>query len=208
MIGFPGSFTPEFQFIRHHIQAGNLGDIKLADTYCVQRWFLATRNTWRQDPKLSGGGQAYDTGAHMFHGLLFLVGAAPTEVTAITDNCGTPVDINSVALLRFANGAIATATVSGADVRGWENAIYISGTAGSVRTEIHGGKLELWNANGEPVKYPRVDPVPTMHRNFLDAIHGKAENLCPALWGLRQAMVMEAFYKSAKTGKPVKIAKE
>jgi predicted dehydrogenase len=207
-LGFPGSFTPEFHFIRDYVTAGKLGDVKMLDAFTSQNWLTVTRGTWRQDPALSGGGQAYDTGAHLFHGLLYLSDLRPVEVTAQIDRCGTRVDINSLALIRFDNGALASATVIGADVQSWDNAIYLSGTHGSLRTDIHGGKLELWNATGQRIKYPRVNPVASLHQNFVDTIRGRAENLCPPLWGLRQALFMDAFYQSAQTGRPARVAKE
>ena len=207
-VAFPGAFTPEFAYIRRLVTRGELGAVRLVDAFSVQNWLKATIGTWRQDPKLSGGGQAYDTGAHMFFGILYLTDLQPLEVFAMVDHCGTPVDINSVATIKLAGGAIATATVSGADVCRWDNAIYLSGKDASVRTGIHGGRLEQWNAHGDLVKYPPVTPVPFLQQAFVDCVNGRIENICPPLWGLRHAQLMDAFYKSARTGKPAKIAPE
>jgi predicted dehydrogenase len=98
--------------------------------------------------------------------------------------------------------------VSGADVVRWDNSIFLSCERGSARTGIHGGRLELWNTHGNPIKYPPVKPTASIARNFLDCVRGRAETPCPPVWGLRQALLMEAFYQSAKLGRPVKVAAE
>ena len=203
-VAFPGPFSPEFAYIRRLMERGALGRVQVVDAFVSQNWLELTRGTWRQDPKLSGAGQAYDSGAHMFNAILYLTGLKPVEVFAWSDNRGTPVDIDTVAVIRLANGAFASATVAGNDWTGWDSAVHISGTKGTVRTAIHGGRVEQWDSKGR-VQYPRVTPVPSMYQNFVDCIRGRAETPSPPVWGLRQALLMDALYHSVRTGKPVKI---
>jgi predicted dehydrogenase len=140
----------------------------------------------------------------MFNALLYLSNQDPVEVFAWTDNRGTPVEITAVATIRFANGALAAATVGGDDVT-FQEGVYLSAEKGSIRTGIYGNRLEQWDASGKQIRYPQVPDVAGMHRNFVEIIRGRAESPCPPIWGLRQALLMEAIYASARTGQPVRV---
>lgn len=206
-VAFPQVFTPEFAYVREQFAAGNLGEVVAVDGYITQNWKRNQRGQWRQDPKLSGGGFAYDSGAHLFNAMLYLPGLRARQVFALVDNRGTAVDINTAVLLRYEDGAYGTATSNGDDVR-FEDGIYVSTSTGSVRCGFYGGRLEHWGADGKLIRYPAVKPVPTMHQNFADIIRGRAETSCPPIWGLRQSLLMDALYKSARTGKPANVESE
>jgi predicted dehydrogenase len=207
-VAFPGTFSPEFQYINGLLKSGALGEVIAADTFIAQGWKRGTTGTWRQDPVLSGGGQAYDSGAHAFNALLYLTDLRPREVFAWTNNRGAPVDITCSAVIRYENGALGTALINGDSVVGWEEGVRISMTKGEVQTGIHGGRLQQWGADGRPVKYPPVPSVPSLQQWFIDCVLGRTENPAPPIWGLRQALLMEALYESARTGRPVKVEAE
>ncbi len=207
-VAFPGAFSAEFQYIRGLLDNGALGDVIAADAFVGQAWKRGTKGTWRQDPKLAGGGMAFDTGAHVFNALLFLANSRPLEVFALMENRGAPVDITCTASIRYENGALGTALINGDSVVGWEEGVRVSYTKGEVQTGIHGGRLQKWDADGKLVRYPVVPMVPWLQQWFVDCVLGKAKDPAPAIWGLRLALLMEALYESARTGKAVKIEKE
>jgi predicted dehydrogenase len=207
-VAFPCSFSAEFAYIRRLLKRGDFGEVVSIHGFVAQRWLKNTRGAWRQDPALSGGGFVYDCGAHLFHAMLFLSDLRPAEVIAWMDNRGARVDILGTAMIRFENGAFGTANCCGEDVRSWDEGVTVSATKGTVRTSIHGGRLEQWDAQGQLVRYPRVEPVTSLQQNFVDCILGRAETPSPPVWGLRQALLIDALYKSASTGKPAKVARE
>ena len=207
-VAFPGTFTPEFQYIRGLMDKGELGEVIAADAFVAQAWKRGTKGTWRQDPKLAGGGMAFDTGAHVFNALLFLANSRPVEVFALMENRGAPVDVTCSASIRYENGALGTAMINGDSLVGWNEGVRVSYTKGEVQTGIHGGRLQKWDADGKLVRYPVVPMVPWLQQWFIDCVLGKAEDPAPAIWGLRQALLYEALYESAKTGKPVKVEAE
>jgi predicted dehydrogenase len=206
-IALQGSFSAEFAYIRNLRQRGELGEIVSVHGFVTQNWLETTRGTWRQNPALSGGGEAYDTGSHLFHAMLYLTGLRPLEVFAYMENRGAPVDINTAAAIRFEGGALGSVSICGSEVR-FDESIHLSGTGGAVRTSPYGGRLAQWDAKGKPVLYPPVQPVPSMYQNFVDCILGRAETPCPPIWGLRQALLMAALYRAARTGHPVKVQPE
>lgn len=203
-VAFPGPFTREFQYIREVIARGDLGEISLVSGVCAQPWIQNVGGTWRTIPEVSGGGNLYDSGAHMFNAMLYLSGLAATEVFAMINNKDQAVDIVGAVTLRLSGGAIGSAIVSG-DATVFEQGIYIQGTKGSIKTSIYGGSLEHWSGN-ERVKYPVVAETTSLQQNFIDCIRGEATTPSPAILGLRQALLMDAIYASAAAGAPVTVA--
>jgi predicted dehydrogenase len=202
-VAFPGPFTTEFQYIRDVIARGELGEISLVSGHCCQQWVQGVGGTWRTVPELSGGGNLYDSGAHMFNAMLYLTGLSATEVFALVNNKDQLVDVEGTVTIRFNNGALGTATVSG-DSTYFEQGIYIQGTKGTIKTSIYGGSMEHWQ-NGQKVKYPVVPEVTSLQQNFVDLVRDRTETPSPAILGLRQARLMDAIYESAKTGKLVSV---
>jgi predicted dehydrogenase len=202
-VAFPGPFTTEFQYVRQAREQGLLGEVSLISGHCCQQWIQNVGGSWRTDPVQSGGGNLYDSGAHMFNAMLYLSGLAVTEVYAMVNNKDQQVDVEAAVSLRFSNGALGTATVSG-DATYFEQGIYLQGTKGTVKTSIYGGSLEHYDG-GQRVKYPRVPEVSLLQQNFVDVVRGRAETPSPALLGLRQARLMDAIYESARTNRPVSV---
>ena len=207
-VAFPGTFSAEFQYIRGLMDRGELGEIVAAEAFVGQAWKQGTKGTWRQEPKVAGGGMAFDTGAHLFNALLFLSNSPPVEVFAWMDNRGAPVDIVCTASIRYQNGALGAAMVNGDSLVGWQEGMRVSFDKGEFQTGIHGGRLQQWGADTKPFKYPPVPAVRPLQQWFIDCVLGNAEDPAPAIWGLRQALLYEALYESARTGKTVIVEKE
>ena len=203
-VAFPGPFSREFQYIRKLIASGALGDIYLVTGICAQPWVKPVGGTWRTDPALSGGGNLYDSGAHMFNAMLYLTNLSALEVFAFVDNKDQAVDVIASVSMRLSGGALGSATVSG-DTTVFEQGIYIHGTKGSIKTSIYGGTLEYWDG-AEKVKYPPVPATSSLQQNFVDCIKGTAQTPSPPILGLRQARLMDAIYESARVNAPVSVA--
>lgn len=203
-IAFQSPFSQEFAYIRQQIQAGALGELQTITAHSCQSWKKGSAGTWRQDPNQSGGGQMYDTGAHLFNSIAWLIDRPVLEVFCIADNKGAEVDINAAMTIRWEGNVLGSVTISG-NTPGWQEGIWISGDKGRIATGIHGGRIEQWNEKGI-VKYPQVtqahySPV----GNFVDCLLGNAEPRCPVRYGILHSWLMDALYASAKEGKPVKL---
>jgi predicted dehydrogenase len=204
-IAFQGPCSVEFAYIRDALRAGSIGQVQLVDTFVAQDWMRGTAGTWRQDPKLSGGGELYDSGAHMLTAMLWFVEQVPVEVFAVMDNCGTAVDINSVLTVRFGDGCLGSVACAGNSV-GFGHRISLYGTEGTLRAGVHGDGLEHIDRGGRVVKYPSVPYKPESPvSNFVSAIMGRDEVRCGPRDGLRLALLMDAVYESSRRGRPVSI---
>jgi predicted dehydrogenase len=203
-IGYNTPCTPEFDWLRTAIRNRTFGRLEMVSGYLAQGWMKPTAGSWRQDPKLSGGGQAYDSGAHLLNSLCWTVESDIAEVFTFLDKHGTPVDINSSINLRFTNGVLASLVVSGNCPANGASMHFLFEHG---RVDIDGwcGEwIHVWDGPGK-VKYPVIPGrAQTPDDNFIDAILGRAEPRTSLQNGIVQSELMDAIYESARTGLPAK----
>lgn len=204
VVGYNTSCTPELSYIRDAIRNKTFGKLELVVGYLSQNWKKLTAGSWRQKPELSGGGQAYDSGAHLMNSLCWSVESDIAEVFAFIDNCGTPVDINSSISIRFASGVMASIAIGGNCVSDGSHMVFIFEN-GRIEVDGWGGSwMNVFGPHGK-IKYPQVTAKQqTANDNFVDAILGRAQPMTSARNGVVHTELMDAIYESARTGKPAK----
>lgn len=208
VVAFPGSLSPQIRAAKEMLRNGGIGVIQSINGFVWQNWKTNTANTWRQMPKLSGGGFLFDTGAHLLNTTCDLVGEEFTQVAAWLDNRGAPVDIIGTVMAKTKSGVYVTMHGCGESFPTWASEIVVVGTGGLLRTGIWGERLEvqLGKARGFAFK-PRKVPVPAslgVWEQFLDVRAGNMENPCPPEVGLRMAKLWDAINESSQQGgKPV-----
>jgi len=193
--------SPEFLYLREQIRAKTFGKLEMVSGHLSQDWLRGTVGSWRQNPKLSGGGQAYDSGAHPLNSLCWSVEARPAEVFAFVDNCGSPVDINSTFVIRFENGVMASIAIGG-NCPGASSSMVFLFDRGRVEIDPWGASYINVYAGANRVKYPpitgkQLEPAD----NFIDAILGRDAPRTTPLNGIVHSELMDAIYESARTGK-------
>jgi predicted dehydrogenase len=205
MIGYNTPCSPEFAYLRDVIRNKTLGNLEMVVGYLSQNWMKFTTGLWRQDPALSGGGQAYDSGAHLLNSLCWSVESDIDTVFAFVDNHGTKVDINSTINVKFKNGVIAAIAVSGNCPKSDSHMSFIF-DGGKIDIDGWGGSwIKVSRGDGKDIKYPPIQGEPqTPNDNFVNAILGRAEPRTSVLNGIVQSELMDAIYESARTGQPAK----
>ncbi|MCX5658514.1 MAG: Gfo/Idh/MocA family oxidoreductase [Planctomycetota bacterium] len=205
VVGYNTPCSPEYLWLRESIRNKSLGKLEVISGFLSQDWMRLTVGLWRQKPELSGGGQAYDSGAHLLNSLCWSVESNVAEVFAFVDNHGTPVDINSAFVIRFENGVMASIAIGGNSPGGGSHMAYMF-DGGRVEIDPWGSSfMNVFGANGSKVKWPAIpgkDQTPD--DNFIDAILGRAEPRTSPANGIIQSELMDAIYESAKTGRPAK----
>lgn len=164
-------------------------------------------STWA-DPKKSGG---YGWG-QLTHGLgaLFrIVDLDPARVFAKTGLSPAGVDFYDAAVVEFANGA--TMALSGSatvpKLRGYQIDIRIFGTEGMMlfdieraRVEVirHDGKTHIADLGPDAGAYEQVAPITLL----VDLARGqKVPNPSDGVVGMRSSVLLDAMYRSAKSGR-------
>jgi predicted dehydrogenase len=201
VIGYNTPCTPEFQYLRGLVRSRELGRLETVTGWLSQNWKRATVGSWRQDPALSGGGQMYDSGAHLFNSLVWTVEQPIREVFAFVDNQDAPVDVNGAVAIRFADGTLASITIAG---NCSNDGAGMSLTFENGRVEIDGWSgswVKVFRRGEGQLKYPEVQgKAQTPDDNFIDAILGRAQPQTSPVNGVLQSQLMDAIYESARTG--------
>jgi len=202
VVAFPGSLSPAVQKAKQLLKKGAIGAVTGIAAYAHQQWKRATVGAWRQDPEISGGGFLFDTGSHMINTVVDLLGEDIVSVSALLDNRGTPVEINSSVSGRSKSGVMVSLSGTGDSVQCCSQ-IMVFGDRGVLRTGIWGESLMLKKENQSdfaPVPLPKSKGV---WEEFVKVRQGRMANPCPAEVGLRFAKVMDMIRKSADTGRTV-----
>jgi predicted dehydrogenase len=199
MVAFNGSASPSIRIAADMIATGQLGKILNVQAAVWQTWEQGTKGLWRQEPKISGGGYMFDTGAHLLNTVSDLVGEPFSQVSAFIDNRSTKVDILTVAIAKTQSGAFVTingcgaSPVTGTDIKIW-------GEKGMMECGVWGGYLRVHMAGEKEMKAVELPEFLGVVQTFLRVRNGEITNPCPGEIGLRMIQLWDAIKKSAKAG--------
>lgn len=211
LVAAQGFYSDTFAYVRQVLAQGELGPLQVASGLMASGWLQYGAGTWRQDPHASGGGNLHDSAVHVLGVLLALVNSPVREVFCWTDKKDLTVDVNAVALLRFANGVLATLT-NGGNCPTWDSYVHLQGEQGLVRLNPYGGGLSLrLQRTGTTVTtvpegwaIPSVTPL----QNFADVIRGVAGCRCDGRIGILVSDVLEGLYASGRCGVAERITRQ
>lgn len=204
MVSYQRHLMGRFRLVKQLIAEGKVGKVRFVQAFLAQNWVEFSRGTWRQDPKLSCGGQLIDSGSHILDFVLWSSGLTPEEVYAYSDRLGTPVDVNTAIVLRFKDGAEGCISIIGDSPADFVESYIFLGDKGMITLDERGLRLI---ERGKPYvleasRYPRTK---SPDQGFIDTILGRCENPAPPVCGLRVAQLTDAVYKAISEGRPVKL---
>jgi predicted dehydrogenase len=224
LVGHHRRHNPIIKAARETVATGKLGQL----TAVVGLWLLKKPDdyfdvAWRRE---QGGGPLLINLIHDIDNLRFICGEI-TEVQALTSNMvrSFAVEDTAALLLRFANGALGTVTISDATPAPWsweltagENAVYprqdqpcyvFAGTSSSLSVPT----MELWSypqspgwhapLSRNPVALAGYDPLVEQLRHFLAVIGGREQPLISAEDAMATLAVVEAVSAAARTGQKI-----
>lgn len=195
-VSFQRHFLPPFMYIQQAIQAGVIGRLTSVTATLYQDWKQAQEGTWRQIPKLSGGGMLMDSGSHIIDVLLWTTGLTPKELTVQLECHGSPVEVDTLTNIRFAEGAIGSMNIIGlAPLAELKETYAFIGEAGAIFYD--NGRVTLNLHGQEPVEPELPEALTDPDRSFLDAISGKHEVLVPGEYALKVVKFTESIYAAA-----------
>jgi len=190
---FQDRMQPELVALKARLDAGDIGTplfglgqvrwYRPPEYYGTSRW----RGTWALD----GGGALMNQGIHTLDLLVWLLGPI-TRVTGRTATRLHKIEVEDTAagLLEFASGALGIIEATTAAFPGFPRRLEITGTKGSLVYE-------------DPPR-PAVVGDATPHRrvleDFIDAVRTGRKPAADGSEGRRSVAVIEAIYRSAKSG--------
>lgn len=225
---FQNRFTEDAMHIRNALDQGRFGKLVLGDAYI--KWYRSQAyydsGAWRGTWKLDGGGALMNQGIHQIDMLLWYMGDVERvrANTATVAHKGIEVEDIATVLLEFKNGAQGVIEGSTAIWHGHPARVEVHGTEGTVVMEE--GKICAWefksskpvdkkikaamneesvlgSGAGDPLAALKIGGHQLQIEDFAKAIQGKKNNMIPGSEGRRAIALLEAVYKSARTGRAV-----
>lgn len=191
------------------VRRGRIGEPKFFNS----SFAMTVRANDIRTKKDMGGGTLYDIGVYCINAARYLFRAEPTEVVAITVNSGTArlreIDESTGALMRFGGERVAAFVTSfnSSDVASYR----IVGTKGQLVVDpayeyAEGLSYEL-TVNGRTTRkrLGKRDQFAPELLYFSDCIQRNREPEPSGDEGLQDVRVVEALYRSARTGKAVRL---
>ena len=204
VVAFPGSLSPNIRTAVEMLRSGELGPVLSISGTVWQNWGPSQVGQWREDPKISGGGFMFDTGAHMLNTVSDLAGEDFAEVAAWLDNRGRPVDVLAAIMGRLESGALVTINGCGEAIPSCSSEIRVFAPKAILRTGVWGECLDMQRHGRRRFTTVKVPPSTGVWQQFLAVRAGKIPNPCPPEVGLRMAKLWDAIQaSSAKDGAPV-----
>jgi predicted dehydrogenase len=227
MINFSFRFTPQSWALKKEVDAGALGDVYFAQTRWMRRRGMPGFGGWFGTKALSGGGPLIDLGVHRVDLALWLMGYPQPEWVigrtydhiarekAKAEKKTFDVEDLAAAFVTFKNGASLEIVASWAgNIKERElMETRLLGTKGGLvqrnLNETYQFEAELFGErNGIQCDFRPHDPLPDpggAMRHFADCILANKPHTATGEEGLTVMELLDAIYKSAATGRPVKV---
>ena len=224
-VGFMMRYNPYHLKIREMIQKGAFGTLVMARGQ-MTCWYPPIEKAWRQDPKLGGGGALVDMGSHVLDVLETFFGKTKSVFCRVFNRVHNyQVEDTALLVVEFESGVGATMDISFAvPDEASEFVLEVYGSNGAVKGKYSlaqgpGGEMRLallqsgggYDAQQNVQQKGGYQPFEVEPRNtyqseieaFSAAILTGAPAPVSGEDGLWNHVVMEAAYKSARTGKAI-----
>lgn len=229
MVGQNQRFIPEVQTAKQLVTKGVLGDVYHAKTAWCRRAGIPRIGSWFTQKQFAGGGGTYDIGVHALDRCLYLMGEFDAVAVSgqtyaqfgprgqgsgtwgrseIDPKARFDVDDLSVALIKLKSGRTVLLETSWAAHQAEPdfNGTQLFGTEAGIkfpplqlfRNGPHGYSTELVNHLPNLVNGNRM-----VH--FIDVLLGKADAHVKPAESLAIQKILDAIYRSAKTGREIRI---
>ncbi len=227
MINFSFRFTDQSQALKRYVDSGAIGEVYFGRTAWHRRRGLPGFGGWFGIKALSGGGPIIDLGVHRLDLAMWLMGnPRPIAVSGATYGVIGPrlarrrrrkfdVEDLGAALVRFDSGAalVLEASWAGFSEKREDMVTQLYGTKGGLiqRNLQEGYTFEarvysesagtLWESR---LQQPLTE-TPSAYGEFVSAVLEAREPAATGRHGLDVQLVLDAIYRSAATGREVRI---
>lgn len=226
-------FTPAARYLKRYIGEGNMGEIYTGRCGWIRRRGIPGKGGWFTTKELSGGGPLIDLGVHFIDLAMWLMGnPKPVSVSGCTytkfandeisdslhssfgekKSDGTfDVEDLAIGFIRFENGTSLQIEFSWASNIGEEmNFVELRGTRAGF--SLKKGELQIFSeaagqlTNITPViKGNGAAPHGEHLKHFIDCVQKRAEPIILPEHGVDMIKILSAIYKSAESGKEVRL---
>jgi predicted dehydrogenase len=219
MIAHVWRFSPQVRWLRQVLESGALGSVSRAKGHAIVAGRGPDPESWFVRPETAGGGALADVGIHSIDTISFLFSDSirPVRITARIDNRFQRLAVEDTASVRieYDNGLVAEIDAGWyhPEASGPHGAVELFGSVGEARTlppQFSAASVRS-NGNLQTVAAPPCDRHPDDDRtvyadqidHFLDCVREDRAPLCDGRQGLRNMIVLESAYRSARAGRSI-----
>jgi len=213
MVAYRMQTDPVIRRTREFIDAGGIGTPKYAlgeMSQVLTRKILPDPEQWRLDPELSGGCALIDLGIYPLNTLRYLLDAEPRRVQGMvtsTQEMFEQVDEYTTFEIRFGNDLTAACVASQNSHQ--SDQLRIVGTEGRVDIDpvFFGDVAVSITRDGEQLTFrnDETDQLEEEFEYFATCVLMDREPFADEEHGLTDMRTMDAIYRSAETGKSIKV---
>ena len=209
MVAYRIQYQPHHLRVRQFVKDGTFGRIVGFTAGNVQTVAADATRQWRHKRAQAGGGALPDIGLYCLNTARFVTGQEPIEVFAhVYSPPGDPryADVEETVnfMLRFPSGLVAQCMSSyGAREDKWQRLQMETATLEMPNAYDYQGQGDH-KANNEVV-LPRKNQFTAEIDHFAQCLRSGQAPRTPGEEGVRDHVIMEAIYRSAATGQPVKL---
>lgn len=227
---FPTRYHKTPRLIKTAVEQGRFGTIVMASVEV--KWFRSQEyydnGAWRGTWKFDGGGALMNQSIHAIDLMQWILGQDVSQVFSFTDTLSherIEVEDTAVAVLKFANGALGTIEGTTSAYPGFLKKIAIMGSKGSVVLEeenIISWEFDEAKPEDEDIRNAyknctesgggAADPASIGHhghytlvKSFVDSVRNNTPVDITGESSRDTVSIIESIYKSAQTGKAVRI---
>lgn len=227
----PCRFMQQIQFLKKHIDSGNMGEIIHAEACRINRY--SAIGGWFANKEKAGGGTLIDATIHQIDEIMYLMGypkiktvvGISTDInndlagklkgrnpgwkSADTNTYERTIESMASGYVTFDNGAslyIKSSAITYSIPEG--NHIDLIGSNGGAHLDNNNELTLLSNmydymVDSKPNIYTRNTMFEDAINHFVDCCLNNTKCICEAWQGIELMKIIEGIYKSAETGKPV-----
>ena len=177
--------------------AGSIGELQLVAAVLARPWVKTLdqpENSWRFDPKLSGGGILADAGDHLIDALLWTTGRAAHHAAAMQTHGAPGIDLVTAAVIRLSGGTPVTLAVSAISPA---NLFEIDYFGESGRLRVTDTSLEEQAERRSLRQVHLHDTSDNIDSNFVSALEKGTPLCCPADQAVDTVRLLDAIMRSA-----------
>ncbi|GGS82534.1 Gfo/Idh/MocA family protein [Nonomuraea spiralis] len=210
-VGYTGQYSAAAVRVRQAVREGEIGEL-----VCVNGDFSSVMmNLLTGTPTYAApgaGGQGHSQLTHLAGALTRATGQGAEQVFAYMDHRSLPVDVVDALTFRLAGGAVGSLTATGTVPEGLptRQRLRLYGTSGMVEHDLQYGTATVHRPDGTRVRLSPDPSRPAWGKHapveaFGELIAGRGPNHAPGDEAAAAVDLVEAAYRSARTGLPVTI---
>ncbi|AGA79042.1 Gfo/Idh/MocA family protein [Echinicola vietnamensis] len=204
-IGYRMQHEPNTQLFREFVKTQKYGELKMLEA--VAGFYMNSTGIWRLDKEM-GGGAMYDMGVYPINGVRYISGQEPISVMAYESKMRpemfAEVDETMNYMLEFPDGLMANCATSFGMNMGRLTVTCRSGNFRLEPFQSYGGIKGYASDGTQFTNQVKSQQAVQMDDDAMAILQDKPV-MVPGEEGLRDVMVVEAAFKSAKEGVRVKI---